>query len=134
MDKCMVTRRNKPDYFLLNDGPDDEALPEDCILETAQSVINPSPDIPSSEVPSSEILPSESISQAYISPMPTFSSSSILQSRPQKHARPAPTTNWIWDYFEVTPVDREWIVKRTKKRELIDWDIQCAYIDNKTGI
>jgi hypothetical protein len=66
--------------------------------------------------------------------MPTFSSSSILQSRPQKHTHPAPTTNWIWDYFEVTPVDQEWIVKRTKKRELIDQDIQYAYIDNKTGI
>jgi len=41
----MATRHNRPDYFLLNDGPDDEALPEDRIPETAQSVIDPSPDM-----------------------------------------------------------------------------------------
>ena len=50
MDKRMVTRRNRLDYFLLGDGSDDEALPEDRIPETAQSVINLSPDIPSSEI------------------------------------------------------------------------------------
>jgi hypothetical protein len=53
----MVTRRNRLDYFLLNDGSNDEALPEDRIPETVQSAISPSTDIPSSD-----ILPLESIS------------------------------------------------------------------------
>jgi hypothetical protein len=35
IDKRMVTRHNRPDYFLLNDGPNNKALPEDRIPETA---------------------------------------------------------------------------------------------------
>lgn len=120
----MVTRHNRLDYFLLNDGSDDEALPEDRISETAQSEINPS----------SKILPSELISQTLTSPIPTSSSSNVLRSRSQKRPRPAPVTNWLWDHFEVTEVNREWIIKRTRKRELIDRDIQCAYIDSKSRI
>jgi hypothetical protein len=37
-----------------------------------------------------------------------------------KHPRPALVINWLWDYFEVTQVNQERIVKRTKKWELID--------------
>jgi hypothetical protein len=38
----MVTRHNRLDYFILNDGSDDEALPEDRMSETAQSEVNSS--------------------------------------------------------------------------------------------
>jgi len=31
-------------------------------------------------------------------------------------------------------VEREWIVKRTGKRRIVDRDICCAYVDEKTGI
>jgi hypothetical protein len=30
-------------------------------------------------------------------------------------------------------VEREWIVKRTGKRRIVDSDICCAYVDEKTG-
>ncbi|KAK9343109.1 hypothetical protein V1522DRAFT_414177 [Lipomyces starkeyi] len=52
----MVTRHKRPDYFLLNDGLDDEASSEDRIPESdLESFINLS---------CSDILPSESASQA----------------------------------------------------------------------
>ncbi|KAN0073287.1 hypothetical protein V8E54_008507 [Elaphomyces granulatus] len=46
---------------------------------------------------------------------------------------PALATEWVWPYFEVTTVEREWIVKRTGKRRIVDRDICCAYVDEKTG-
>jgi len=48
--------------------------------------------------------------------------------------RPALATEWVWPYFEVTTVEHEWIVKRTGKRRIVDRDICCAYVDEKTGI
>lgn len=54
----MTTRQKRPNYFLLNDGLNDEALPEDRILESFQ----PDPDS-YTNITSSEILPSESVSQ-----------------------------------------------------------------------
>ena len=111
----MVTRQNRPDYLLLNDGFGDEALPEDYILE-AQSEINSS-----TGILSSEILPSESVSQTVISATTIKNSSSdIPLYRSQKHSRPAPVTNWLWDYFQVTQVSREWIMKRTMKLQSTD--------------
>ena len=47
--------------------------------------------------------------------------------------RPALATEWVWPYFEVTTVEHEWIVKRTGKRRIVDRDICCAYVDEKTG-
>ncbi|KAN0079620.1 hypothetical protein V8E54_004834, partial [Elaphomyces granulatus] len=35
--------------------------------------------------------------------------------------------------YRVTTVEREWIVKRTGKRRIVDRDICCAYVDEKTG-
>ena len=52
----MTTRQKRPNYFL-NDGLNDEALPEDCILEPFQ------PDPDSFTNITSEIIPSESVSQ-----------------------------------------------------------------------
>jgi hypothetical protein len=52
----------------------------------------------------------------------------------RRRERPAPVTEWIWPYFEVTTIDHEWIVKRTGKRKLTDRDIRCIYVDDKTGV
>ena len=51
-----------------------------------------------------------------------------------KRPHPAPVTSWMWGQFEVTEVDREWTVKKTKKRVPTDRDIQCTHLDNKTGL
>jgi hypothetical protein len=125
----MATHHNRRDYFLLNDGYDDESLPTDRL----QGFPDPDPDPnlePDSllDIPSSEILPSESISQALAE------SSSSAIPHPQKRQRPAPVTRWMWDYFQITEIDQEWINKKTKKRELKDRDIRCAYINDKTGL
>lgn len=118
----MTTRQKQYDYFLLNDGLDEAALPEDQITESFQS------DLESFiSFPSSEILPSESVSQ-------TLARSSSFSTPSQRRPRAAPVTNWMWDYFQVTEVAREWIIKRTQKRKPTDRDIQCAFIDGKTGI
>ncbi|EED22583.1 hypothetical protein TSTA_060750, partial [Talaromyces stipitatus ATCC 10500] len=112
----MVTRQNRPDYLLLNDGFDDEALPEDYISE-AQSEINSL-----TGIPSSEILPWESVSQTVISAttIPNSSSSNIPLYRSRKRSRPAPITNWLWDYLLLSGHPNQ--------------DIRCAYIDSKTRI
>ncbi|KAF1808660.1 hypothetical protein P152DRAFT_369984, partial [Eremomyces bilateralis CBS 781.70] len=103
--RAMVTRHNQQNYLLLNDGYD-ETLPEDQITESNfESFVNLS---------STEVLPSESVSQALTHSAPIVSSSIL----PRK--RPAPTTAWMWDYFQTTEVAREWI--------------RCAFINEKTGI
>ncbi|KAK9241722.1 hypothetical protein V1506DRAFT_549880 [Lipomyces tetrasporus] len=40
----------------------------------------------------------------------------------------------MWAYFETPEYNRPWIMKRTKSRRLIDRDIRCIYIDEKSGI
>ncbi|KAN0072068.1 hypothetical protein V8E54_009797 [Elaphomyces granulatus] len=35
--------------------------------------------------------------------------------------------------IQLRHVEREWIVKRTGKRRIVDRDICCAYVDEKTG-
>lgn len=127
----MTTRQKRPNYFLLNDGLDDEALPEDCILESFQ----PNPDsFTNIGTSSSSILPSESVSQTLTGIISAESCSFPTPNYSRKRPRPAPVTSWIWDQFEVTEVEREWIVKKTKKRVPTDRDIRCAYLDGKTGL
>ncbi|KAK9346385.1 hypothetical protein V1522DRAFT_405029 [Lipomyces starkeyi] len=48
----------------------------------------------------------------------TIDETSIRSSKTfgQVRQRPAPITEWLWAYFETTTVDKEWIVKKTKKR------------------
>jgi hypothetical protein len=71
------TRRKRPNYFILNDGSDEEAPLEDRIEETTmQSEANPSIDTPATSEIQTEIQPeirpeiqpepSESISQSNI--------------------------------------------------------------------
>jgi hypothetical protein len=88
----IVTRQKRPNYFLLNDGLDDEAAPEDRILDTSQSEFFES----FADIPSSEILPSESASQT-----PATSGQSSILRHTRKRPRPAPVTNWLWSYFEL---------------------------------
>ncbi|KAK9364285.1 hypothetical protein V1504DRAFT_466058 [Lipomyces starkeyi] len=119
-DERMVTRHKRSDYFLLNDGLDDEVSTVDRIHESdLESLINLS---------SSEILPSESASQRLnTSRVQLFNYRSPFSKWPS----PPPVTS---PRFEVTEVAGEWAIKRTRRRESTDRDIRCVYIDNKTGI
>jgi hypothetical protein len=136
----MLTRRKRIDYRLLNDGSDDEALPEDRV---PASIIGAAPFTSSQterevfvNIPDSEILPSESASQfPVLQASSTAAEASVVSHGlgSQNHYRPAPATEWLWAYFETTIIDREWIVKKTNKRKLSDRDIHCAYVDDKTG-
>ncbi|KAK9311505.1 hypothetical protein V1524DRAFT_442183 [Lipomyces starkeyi] len=83
-DERMVTRHKRRDYFLLNDGLDDETSPEDRIPDSdLESFI---------DLSSSEVLPSESASQTLT---PVGSSSSIIARHSQRRPRPAPVTSWM---------------------------------------
>ncbi|KAJ6059822.1 hypothetical protein N7444_003461 [Penicillium canescens] len=118
----MTTRRQaRVDYELLNGGPDspEGVLPSDQITESDISqFFSQSPwqfNSPSTDQESlafSEISPHESASQTF--------------TRKIKKPRPAPTTDWIWDYFSTTEVSREWKVLRTGKPRTVDMDIQCT--------
>ena len=119
-DAGRITRQIRRDYFALNDGYDEESLPTDRL-----------PGFPDLEIdsfintPSSEIQPSESISETLAE-----SSSSAFPSYPRKRRRPTPVSQWMWEYFQITEISREWKNPRTNKRELKDRIIYCAYIDN----
>jgi hypothetical protein len=81
--ESMVTRQKRHNYFLLNDVFDNEAAPEDQILDTSQSDLFKSfADIPSSK------MPSKSASQT-----PATSSESSILRHTRKRPRPAPVTN-----------------------------------------
>jgi hypothetical protein len=136
----MQTRQKRLDYRALNDGSDEEALPEDRINRTSGLLSNPAPTLPVSQedvetttnVPGDEILPSESASQFPTTDTGTSVTSSDLFRRHRQ--RPAPATEWIWAYFEAEAVDRPWFIKKTNKRRLVDREICCMHVDNKTGI
>jgi hAT family C-terminal dimerisation region len=129
-DLQMTTRRQaRIDYELLNGGPDspEGVLPSDQITESDISqFFSRSPwqfnsaSTDQESLAFSEISPHESASQTF--------------TRKIKKPRPAPTTEWIWDYFSTTEVSREWKVLRTGKPRTIDMDIQCTVIDDKTGL
>ncbi|KAK9318985.1 hypothetical protein V1517DRAFT_235222, partial [Lipomyces orientalis] len=111
------TRQKRLDYRLLNDGSDEEASPEDRILESL-----PPPSCHDFvDTTDYEIFPSESPSQnATNSATPDSSSiisSSALSSRSRK--RPAPATEWIWQDFDTT--------------ESVDREIRCIHIHEDTG-
>ncbi|KAJ5343499.1 uncharacterized protein N7506_003323 [Penicillium brevicompactum] len=107
--------------------PPEGVLPSDQITESDISqIFSQSPwqfNSPSTDQESlafSEISPHESAYQTF--------------TRKIKKPRPAPTTDWIWDYFSTTEVSREWKVLRTGKPRTVDMDIQCTVIDEKTGL
>jgi hypothetical protein len=141
----MRTRQKRLNYRVLNDGSDEEALPEDRLDQLSEPLSNLTPTLPASRedgealasVPDGEILPSESVSQLPASQeSSTDVGSSIISDNPfrRHHQRPAPATEWVWPYFETAAVDRPWFMKKTNKRRLIDREIRCMHIDEKTGI
>lgn len=60
-----------------------------------------------------EILPSESNSQ--VIDLATTRYGVSLAQPPTKHARPAPTTDRVWQHFEISRVDPEWLTKRQEE-------------------
>lgn len=104
------TRRKRPNYLLLNDGYDDEVSLDDRLPR--ESLVSGSVDA------SSEILPSESVSQ--VIDLATTHSGVSLAQPPTKRVRSAPTTDWVWQHFAISRIDREWISKRTGKKNTVD--------------
>jgi hypothetical protein len=112
-------------YRLLNDGSDEEALPEDRIAASDLDA-TPEPQVPMTSDDSQMPMTTD-----VAEPDSTHITTATLASR--RRERPALATEWVWPYFEATTVEREWIVKRTGKRRIVDRDICCAYVDEKTG-
>lgn len=128
----MSTRGLRINYHILNDGSDEEALPEDRIVDLDSDTV-PEP----FQIPSASDVECDSTQVNTEScPTPSRSSSAVPKSHGfnKRRERPAPVTEWIWPYFEVTVVSREWVVKRTGKRKITDRDIRCTYTNETTGI
>jgi hypothetical protein len=118
----MSTRRRRINYYLLNDGSDEEEMGLDRTSEP--------PEVPAAIADNIPLSPSEPDTQT----TETSPAAAVPAPRGFRRERPAPATEWIWSYFEVTTVDREWTVKRTGKRKLFDRDIRCAYVDENTNV
>ncbi|KAK9352938.1 hypothetical protein V1523DRAFT_336036, partial [Lipomyces doorenjongii] len=141
----MRTRQKRLNYRDLNDGSDEEALPEDRIYQLSEPLSNLAPTLSASreevvalaDIPGDELLPSESASQLEASQESSTDAgtSSISHNLFRQHRqRPAPATEWIWRYFETTVVDRPWSINKSNKRRLFDREIRCVHVDEKTGI
>ncbi|KAK9241482.1 hypothetical protein V1506DRAFT_550573 [Lipomyces tetrasporus] len=135
----MNTRRNRPNYFLLNDGIDEEASSEDR-LDSSPNVISLENDILPSESASQtqqvQFEPSAETQVEQLSTIQTESSISIAPlQEPLRHGgRSKPqSTKWPWTYFEISEIENPWIVKKSNKRKLIDRDIRCAVLDKQTA-
>ncbi|KAK9357408.1 hypothetical protein V1504DRAFT_436774 [Lipomyces starkeyi] len=106
----MVTRGKRVDYFVLNDGSDEEALLEDRLN-------NSQPHDSADSLPDSEIFPSESTSAVESSQeIPD----DALTYQPQS-SRQSESKSWqCWDYFDITEVNQPWILKKNNIRKTID--------------
>jgi hypothetical protein len=113
----MSTRKRRINYYLLNDGSDEEEMDLDRTSEPFE--------VPAAIADNIPLSPSEPDTQT------TETSPTAVVPAPCGfyRERPAPATEWIWSYFEFTTVGREWTVKRTGKRKLFDRDIRCVYVD-----
>ncbi|ODQ68726.1 hypothetical protein LIPSTDRAFT_40375, partial [Lipomyces starkeyi NRRL Y-11557] len=111
----IVTRGKRIDYFVLNDGSDEEALPEDRL--------DSSPPYDSGDsLRNSEVFPSESASA--VEPSQEIPDDASLTCQPQSSRDTDPSKSeskgWqCWDYFDIT--------------EAIDREIHCSVLDEKTG-
>ncbi|KAJ8102404.1 hypothetical protein POJ06DRAFT_279858 [Lipomyces tetrasporus] len=104
----MNTRRNRPNYFLLNDGLDEEVSPEER-LDSYENVTTLENDILPSESASQIQQPLfESLEETQIeeySTVQTESSTSLapLQEPPRNAGISEPkSTKWPWTYFEIS--------------------------------
>lgn len=98
-----LTRRKRINYRILNGVSDDEASPEDRMIESdtvpsLRSQTEPTGvDEVLTNISDAEIVPSESGSQE--SSTVTVNSVISYGAFPQNRQRPAPTTEWLWAYF-----------------------------------
>lgn len=137
MENRMSTRqRQLPDYYTLNGGSDEEAAPADMLPDNEAGEGKSVFKIPNQEQATnfffnlvsfenhvdSEIMLEESVSQTL--PESTITLPNIPITCCEKRKRPAPTTEWIWGYFDVTTVSHPWKTCYGKA-ESIDKDIQC---------
>ncbi|KAK9318994.1 hypothetical protein V1517DRAFT_79721 [Lipomyces orientalis] len=127
----METRGNRLDYLALNDGYESQTdiRGSSPILEATdpwfiigQSELEVDPILQFSD---SEILPSESVSQPQ-----RLNSIMAGSSVSQKGLK----ESWFWQYFTCTETCSEWVDNRTKKRKFVDRIIQCAVVDDGTGM
>jgi hypothetical protein len=100
-DERMITRRNRPNYLILENGID--AFSEQDILSGHEEKMSEFVAVFQSEIdssvniPDNEILPSESASQSPAIIIPDPHSSIISSNAPlsRKRKRPAPATAWV---------------------------------------
>ncbi|KAJ5267682.1 hypothetical protein N7478_010490 [Penicillium angulare] len=141
----MRTRQKRLNYRVLNDESDEEFLPDDRtdqsnqISELPNHISHTLPACRESvkvldDIPDCELLPSESVSQVLVSQdSSTDVGTSITSYVPSRYSRrSAPATEWIWGCFETIAVECPWVIKRTKKRRLVDRKICCLHVDERT--
>ncbi|KAK9244293.1 hypothetical protein V1506DRAFT_507628 [Lipomyces tetrasporus] len=112
--------RREVDYYLLNDGSDEEAVPEDRLPKVprldSESTIDGSVD----NVGSTDVLPEESASQALEDTSVASSTSDT-----SKRSRARPVTECLWAYFTITDLpNKQFFNKRSKKLD-VDKEIHC---------
>ncbi|KAJ5742343.1 hypothetical protein N7533_011752 [Penicillium manginii] len=147
----MRTRQKRLNYRVLNDESDGESLPEDQTDQSSEPSEPPcnhtrtllacqEDAVILANIPDCELLPSESVSQVLVSQESSTDADTSITGTSitsnisfQCSKRPAPATEWIWGYFETTAVDCPWVIKRTNKRRLVDREICCMHVDEKTG-
>ncbi|KAK9312050.1 hypothetical protein V1524DRAFT_466634, partial [Lipomyces starkeyi] len=108
------------DYYLLNDGSDEEAESEFRIPKVPRLDSESTIDVSVDNVAGTDVLPEESASQV-------LEDTSVADSTSDtsKGSRARPITEWLWAYFTVTELpDKQFINKRSKKLE-VDKEIRC---------
>ncbi|KAK9426983.1 hypothetical protein V1505DRAFT_402798 [Lipomyces doorenjongii] len=118
----MVTRGKRIDYFILNDGNDEEAPLEDRLDSSHHYDSGDS-------FPDSEIFPSESASAVESSQEIPDEAAPTCQPQSSRDIEPSKSESksWqCWDYFDITEVNRSWILKKSNIRKTIDREICCS--------
>ncbi|KAK9327846.1 hypothetical protein V1520DRAFT_282650, partial [Lipomyces starkeyi] len=112
--------RLEVDYYLLNDGSDEEAESEFRIPKVPRLDSESTIDVSVDNVAGTDVLSEESASQV-------LEDTSVADSTSDtsKGSRARPITEWLWAYFTVTELpDKQFINKRSKKLE-VDKEIRC---------
>ncbi|KAK9320886.1 hypothetical protein V1517DRAFT_328055, partial [Lipomyces orientalis] len=114
------TRRNRPNYFLLNDGLDEDSNSHENVTTLENDIL------PSESASHIQQLRFESLAETQVEESSTIQAESATSlaplQEPLQHARISvpKSTNWPWTYFEISESDNPWIVKKSNKRKLID--------------
>ncbi|KAK9491749.1 hypothetical protein V1508DRAFT_405264 [Lipomyces doorenjongii] len=116
----MVTRGKRIDYFISNDGNDEEAPLEDRLDSSHHHDSGDS-------FPDSEIFPSESASAVESSQ--EIPDDAALTAQPQSSrdielSKSESKSRQCWDYFDITEVNRSWILKTYGRRSITELDKQ----------